>query len=136
MFDALLVQTCTIYRPERRTAAPDDALVRPMESGDVLTQVVGSVPCRLDFSFLFKSRENALPEEEVGRNTGVLFLKAGVNIRSNDVIRMVNGGTTNASDVVYDHQFDVEYVDPVVDGVGVHHLEAQVSLRDNPLDIA
>ena len=130
-FEDLLVQTCKIYRPQHGSKLPEG-----IEGPDYLERVTQpEVRCRLDFSFQFQSRVEVSEEELIGRNSGMLFLLPSTLINNRDVVVVDTDGYLPSSEKVYQEQYDVEYIDPVLDSQGVHHLEAVVSLRDNPLEL-
>lgn len=130
-FDDLLIQTCDIYR-----------LIRGAKSFGIATNSYSKintapVPCRSDFTFKFESRDNVEVEEYIGRNSGVLFIKAvngSEQIQARDIIVIVDSSSA-ANDLFDAVQFRVMYVNPALDGTGIHHLEAQIQFIDNPVEL-
>lgn len=112
-----LPQTCSIYRAQPDTGREN------FHTGAQTWTLIGTARCRVDFSFLFSSRQELRREDVFGRNEGFLFLDPDADVQPNDVI--VVDGSHYAN-----QQFNIRYVDPAVDGVGVHHLEATISRRD------
>lgn len=118
----LLVQQCSIYRPSSQETK---VYGRPTGQGVVLTLVSSNVRCRLDFAFLRGSREEAAAEEYVSRNRGLLNVDPSVDILERDIVVMDDAAYRSA-------QFEVEFVDAVVDGRGISHFEVTIAKRDNP----
>ena len=115
-----LVQTCTIRR-----GVPTDGRYGHNSTID-WNSIATVIPCRLDFTHQFQSRLDIVAEEYVGRNEGRLFLEANVDIRARDLIIL-----DNPDSEPYEHAYDVENVEPVLDLYGLHHLEVTVTLRQN-----
>ncbi len=119
----LLIQTCVISR------ATEGATKRLgfVESDD-WAEISKDVPCRIDFFFRNRSRPDQVTEEHVGRTSAILFVLPGVDVKARDIITIddIVGGSIYAG-----KQYDVEYADPIIDSIGVHHLECSVTLRDN-----
>ncbi len=121
----LLPQTCTVLR-----ATPAVTKRHGFAADDVWSSVATDVRCRIDFLERNRSREEQVREEFLGRNHGILFTEKDSGIRGRDIIVI-----TDASGLFDDKQYDIEYVDPVLDSSSVHHLECSVSLRDNKIEV-
>lgn len=120
----LLVQSCNISR------ATEGSKRLGFSESDVWSEVYANIPCRIDFFFRNRSRPDQVTEETVGRTSAILFVLPDVDIKSRDII------TINNDSIYAGKQYDVEYADPILDGIGVHHLECSVTVRDNVKEIA
>lgn len=120
----LLAQTCTILRATSGTKRYG------FETVEAWSSIATDIPCRIDFLAFNRSRAEIVKEEWLGRSHGVLFVKTDAGIQSRDIITI-----DDPSGLYSDKQYDVEFVDPVLDSGGVHHLECSVSLRDNSVDV-
>ncbi len=118
----LLMQTCTISR------ATEGAKRLGFSESDVWAEISKDVLCRIDFFFRNRSRPDQVTEEHVGRTSAILFVLSDVDIKARDII-IINDA---AGESIYaGKQYDVEYADPTIDSIGVHHLECSVTVRDN-----
>ena len=116
MLRHLLYQTCDLYR-----ITPSDRRLGRVTEETVIR--IGTYPCRLDTVFIFSSRAENVPEEYIGRLSGILFLMPEVPVRPRDFV------VINSSE--YDgKQFDVQYIDSAPGYGGLDHFEAHVFLRD------
>jgi hypothetical protein len=71
-----------------------------------------------------------IPEEFLGKNHGMAFMITSFEVKPRDIIIL-----TRRAGFPADEQYDVEYVDPVLDSVAVHHIEVTISKRDNLVDL-
>lgn len=114
----LLIQTCNISR------ATEGAKRLGFSESNAWAEVSKDNDCRIDFFFRNRSRSDQVSEEIIGRNSAVLFLWADIDIQTRDIVTI--------NDSLYaGEQFDVDYVDKILDGIGVHHLECSVTVRNN-----
>lgn len=101
-----------------------------MPTEETFAVVASNIPCRVDFMFKFGSRLERVPEELVGRNHGMVFVRSSFEIKPRDVIVL-----TRTRGFPEGEQYEVEYVDPVLAFSNRHHWEVTVSKRDNLLDL-
>ena len=120
----LLVQTCTVLRGAAGTKR------HGMAAPDVWSAVLTEVPCRVDFAYRNRPFSDQVSEEFLGREHGFLFARPDSGIQDRDII--VIGATEGH---FLDTQYDVKVADPILDGIGIHHMECIISRRDNPVEV-
>lgn len=98
---------------------------------EVWEKVGDNVRAFFDPIYHYRSLRENLPEELVGREQALVFIDPKFIMKTNDIIVVTNDKTHYLDD----KQYDVGFANPASNSVGVHHIEATVWYRDNPIEL-
>ena len=114
-FSLLLHQNCDIVR------GTEGVKRAGMPAKPTWSKIKVKVECRLDTAVKFQSRTEAINEEYIGRLHGIMWFDPITDVLTRDII-LIDGD-----------QYDVQFVDAIQGYGETHHIQATVSLRDEPV---
>jgi hypothetical protein len=127
LFSGLLIQTCVVYRRQQSNSKDKaDPFGQPTRDEKEHTRF----PCRC--STARGQRSNLDRMQDVVNATHTLFLEPNADVLENDVVTVLQappGAAAVDSDRHIVTKARVNLVRPIMDGVQLHHLEADLTAQ-------